>query len=374
MESQLGDLGRFRTDIEKNVEDAFEQAKRADRYINKAQNPEFTEIDNGRKLSIDKNTILRTYLLTISQHHLAGIACQLAMVQDLGLFRDQEYPFSICIADLETISEFFDGPEVFLHYIEKRLKIQREHLDIEADEPRLFGAYLSTRLQADKIWLKDGKPVDFVVLADFHIKFDEWMEYKRGERRSPPSIKLNVPDEISLILSELRKRDDNEARWIAFALLDMSDGTLDVIIKFLKDLRVSKLTPGKFRTAVFQEGETVISVIGSIDLPPERLQKKTARKALVEKYRRKALRSFGIGVMVTDTARPFECAVWAEGKWEYDTEMERVLESEPVSIPAPGQKIPSRNAPCFCGSDKKFKKCCLPKIEAARKNDKLFKG
>lgn len=30
------------------------------------------------------------------------------------------------------------------------------------------------------------------------------------------------------------------------------------------------------------------------------------------------------------------------------------------------RKLPSRNSPCPCMSGRKFKKCCLPKIEMAR--------
>ena len=28
--------------------------------------------------------------------------------------------------------------------------------------------------------------------------------------------------------------------------------------------------------------------------------------------------------------------------------------------------IPERNAPCLCGSGKKFKRCCLPALEQAK--------
>jgi hypothetical protein len=86
--------------------------------------------------------------------------------------------------------------------------------------------------------------------------------------------------------------------------------------------------------------------------------------AVIEKYRHKAVKSIGLGVMVRDNSKPFHCVTWVEGPWEYDAKIEKFIQDEPPFIPAPGTKLPGRNDPCLCGSGKKFKKCCLPKIQA----------
>lgn len=367
IQSQLGDIGRLLTDIRANVEDAFEQARRAVRYIDSIENPEFKEACTGRRLSFRKKNIRRIYLITVSQHHLAELANSLAEFQDFGLFKDQEYPLSVCVADLETISEFCDGPDVFLHYVEKRLEIQREPLHLISSELESFGAYLDTRLQAEKIFKKDGKSVNVVMLTGFQDKFDKWMDYKRGYRIDSPIIKLQIPIEIADILRELRNHpDDDGARWIAFALLGMSDSALGALAKMTREVREANVTPGMFRRITHQEGDIIVSLVASLDLPAHMLRERTTSRAIIEKYRRKAFKSIGIGIVIEDTSRPFDCAVWMEGPWEYDENIEKMIDSEPPFVPAPGQKLPSRNAPCICGSGKKFKKCCLPKIEAAR--------
>lgn len=364
IESQIGDIGRLRTDIKANVDDAFQQAKRALRYITQIDKPEFIEISSKRQLSLQKNKILRTYLLTISQHHLAGIVNELSAFRDLGLFKDGEYPFSMCIADLEIISEFCYSPEIFLHYIEKRLELQKEDVFFHADEIDFFGAYLGCRLQAERLYKKDSESVNFVWLSGFSEKFDEWMEYKRGTLETLPSIKLEIPEEIEDILAELRRRaDDDHARWIAFSLLAMTDRSLNAIAQLIKELKRAKLTPGMFRRAVHQEGDTVISIVASLDLPASMLRERTAMRAVLEKYRRKSTKSIGIGIMVADKSKPFDCAAWFEGPWEYDEKIEKALNSEPAFVLATGQKLPGRNERCVCGSSKKFKKCCLPKFE-----------
>ena len=369
LESQLGDVGRFRTDIKDNVEDAFEQARRALRYINQNDKVEFVENASQKKLTINKDEIYRIYLLTVSQHHLAGFATRLATLQDLGLFKDGEYPISISIADLGMVSDFCDGPDIFLHYIEKRLSIQKSSENILADELDFFGAYLDTRLQAERIWQKrtESKNYDAIWLSGWSDQFDAWMMYKRGELSELPIIKLDVPEKIQDILTELRRRNDDASKWIAFSILDMSDSTLDAIAHAFKEIELARPKSGMFRRFVYQEGEVVVSITASLTVSPKQLQERTSLRTVLEKYRRRVTKSIGFGVMILETSRPFEFAVWDEGAWQYDEELERLLEDEPPFLPSPGQKLPGRNKPCICGSGKKYKKCCLRKIEASRK-------
>lgn len=214
LESQLGDVGRLRTDIKKNVEDAFEQARRAAKYIADTPKPELTEIATGRKLLINKKKIQRTYLLTVSLHQLANLATRLAVFQDLGLFKDGEYPLSISLADLEFVTEFCDGPDVFLHYIQTRLDLQKTQQNLLIDELDFLGAYL---------------------------------------------------------------------------------------------VRSATLTPGRFRRLVHQVGDTVISIVATLDQPYDRLSARTEMITAFEKYRRKAPKSIGFGIMVLETKVRYVC-------------------------------------------------------------------
>jgi len=365
--SQLGDVGRLRTDIKANVEDAFGQATRAAKYINCTPSPVFEESASGRKLGIQKDQMMRTFLITVSLHHLAGLANRLSMLQDLGLFGEGEFPFSISIADLETIARFCDGPDVFLHYIEKRLMTQHEKIDIQADELDLFGAYLQTRLQPSRLWEKDGYKPTAILLAGYSQQFDDWASFQRGDRSNPPKIRLEIPSKIKELLGELRKRDDFDSRGIAFALLDLSDPILAVIAKGFEDLETAQFTTGMFRTLEFTEGDTVISIVATRGGAQDPLPVRTHMRAMVEKYRYKAQKSVAFGVLASDSRRPFECAIWLDWTWQYDAEMEKIIYDEPPLIPAPGTKLPGRNAPCMCGSGRKFKRCCLAKFDVGRR-------
>ncbi len=360
----------MRSVIRANVEDAFEQARRARRYLASVEEVRFTERGTGRALVLRRDAIRRTYLMTVSQHTLATAATKLASLRPLGLFRDDEYPWALSIADLDIITEFCPGPDVLLHYVERRLVLQREKVGIRGDELDFFGAYLDTRLQADRLWERDGERVDDVALLGFQEPFDAVMAQRRGDRADAPAIRLAVPDEIAAVLAALRERAaDEQARWIAFNLLSLPDRSLAAIGRLLRDLRHQVPPPSAFRRATYGEGDWVVSIVATADESPERLFQQTAMRAMVEKYRRKATKSIGFGIATVDREQPFECVVWGDEPCAYDAELERIVREEvpPIAVSTSGAKRPGRNDPCPCGSGKKYKRCCLPKIEATRR-------
>jgi hypothetical protein len=370
LKSQLGDIGRLRDDVKANVENAFEQASRAARYLNSSQLAIFTEIAGGRRvLKMAAGEVRNIYLLTVCLHELAGMTTELALAQDLGLFRQGDYPVAMCSADLDLVTQFCSGPDMFLHYLKKRLDILHADIDVQADEIELFGAYLDTRLREERLWRprKDERRPNFVSLSGWQDQFDLWIAHKNGKLPEPPDIKLDLPAVILEILRELRARtDDEDARWIAFALLDLSDRSLRIMAEKIREIRAAGTEPGKFRRWVYQEGDVVLSIIASSDQSSNALQRRVAEVVIIEKYRRKTGKALAIGIDLRDKKKPFDAAAWAEGPWEQDSRLDRALEQEPVAIPTLRTKLPGRNEPCICGSGKKFKKCCLQKIEMAR--------
>lgn len=359
-ESQQGDILRLRRDLKVNIEDAFKQVRRAVKYIEQSTIPEFREIGTGRRLIIDKDRIRRTYLITVSQHCFGNLAANLGDLRELELFKESEYPIALGLADLDLMTELCQGPDVFLHYIERRIAIRQEPVKFFADEVDFFGVYLDTRLQPERLGLHGKNKLNFISLAGgWSDQFDAWFQWKRGELEEPPKIRLSVKDEINELLTELRKGNDDAAKWIAFALLDMSDRGHEIIAKGLRKIKDMSLTPGYFRRLVEQDEDTVIVFMASLDQARDHLERNLQVRVLKEKYRRKTSKAIGIGIMDND---PRPSLYWVEGPWERDPTIEKAMENEPESRPAPGQKLPGRNDPCVCGSGKKYKKCCMSKF------------
>jgi SEC-C motif len=142
---------------------------------------------------------------------------------------------------------------------------------------------------------------------------------------------------------------------------------LEFLAGSITDVKTAAFTPGMFRTEARMEGDTVVVVVASRDLPRDCLRQRTILRARIEKYRLKAQRCIGFGVMANDSSQVFDCAVRSDETWQYDSAMEELVANQPPFISAPGTKKPGRNSPCPCGRGMKVKKCCLKRFEIGQR-------
>lgn len=306
LESQLGDVGKLRSDIKKNVEEAFDQARRAADFIDNTATPEFTETATGRKLIIDKSKIKRTFLLTVSLHNLAGLATTLAIFQDIGLFRDSEYPFSVSIADLEFIVEFCDDPEVFLNYIEKRLEVQKLSIGFWGDELDLLSAYLTTRLQKQNLWERNGEKFNAFILTGWSEIFDRWIWYKQGLISEKPEIFLDIPEEITAVLATLRSRNDDQSKWTAFNILSMPNSVLNSITGLIMQMQSRHLNWGQSLQGAKVVDDILIVGVGGFGIANDILIERAKELTKLEMKQRKTSKAIGFAIVTNKSIEPLK--------------------------------------------------------------------
>lgn len=367
--SKLGDASRLRTDLERSVEAAFSQASRAQTFIESAESVEFTEKETGRILTIRKGQLLRIFPISITLHHFGGVATQLAQLKKIGLFKGSSYPWSVSLSDLELITSFVGEPDVFLHYIQRRIELQESEKNIHGDEIDTFGIYLDNRLNPDELWnmkTDRGEDLSMITLTGGSARFDEWNQAnEKGILEDAPSIGLNLPEEFMGIIQELRKRGEDSARWISFALLGLSNDGFARFVEDLSKLREEAKADRRVRRVTFKDGDLTVSILVTRGANPVDLQKQTLLRGTVEKYRHRTNASVAIGIDAGNPTRPFDYALWEEGAWEYEEAMEKALAAEKRHF-IPKSKLPGRNDPCICGSGRKFKKCCLDRINTIK--------
>ncbi len=361
-ESVRGDIGRLRTDIKNNVEDGYEQSLRAMRYIESTDEAVFTERSSGRVLKFKRNEVSSIYHFSLSLHHLNDVATELNKTKELGLFRDGNYPFSICLSDLELILKSEITPDIFLHYIKKRVEILNAKEEWSGDELDLFGGYLDCRLNVNNI--PDlGPDHNFTNLSfgGYSGDFDRMMYFERGDISTKPDISLSLPDEVRDIFDQLKKRDDNEARKIAFSLLDLDNKTLFNIAKAISELKNAVIEKDRFRICAFSDGKVAISIVGSSSATIAELSTRTNLRSKIEKHRRKLNKSIGFGIICHQPGKntAFDVTNYLEYEWMPSAEMDQLIEREPSFVRVTKTNDVRRNDKCPCGSGKKFKKCHL---------------
>ncbi len=361
--SRLGDPSRLRSDLKDSIEEAFDQASRAIRYINSTDQAVFRELKTNRELKVNAEHIRRIYPISVTLHHFGGLATQLATLKRLGLFKGASFPWSLSLADLDIITRFAGTPDVFLHYAQRRIELQESQEKVVGDELDLFGTYLDCRLHPGQFWDRDREGHEGARIFAFtggSEKFDEWYQVEKGLDKERPKIKLHLPPICAEVIQELRNRDDSDSRWIAFALLGLSNDGADHFANAVELLRTSAVGGGRIGRVTLKEDDLVVSVIGGQGFPVIGLQKQVAYRCAIEKHRAKARYSLALGLRVEDKSKPFDCACWLEGPWHDNSVLDAVIKAERPKF-LTGRKPPGRNESCPCGSGHKFKRCCLRK-------------
>lgn len=367
-QAMRGSRGKLKQTLRNNVEDAFYQARRVVQVLERDGKITFKEKATGRTVEVDGARIQRVMPISATLQHLAGIPTQLALAAELGLFKGKAYPWSVSIDDLEVVTRFVGFPDAFLHYIERRTAHQSSDVMFNGDELDIFAHYLDNRLHPavyegrDEIATHAGaRGIAFHGGEERFEKvyFAEW----QGEPVENLKVELGLPAEIHAVLQELRQREDDGARWIAFALLGLSPDALNRVARAIQDLRTQQLGGKRMQRVTAREGDIVVNVMGHAGLDGATFHGNTLLRTRLEHYRLKPRATLTLGFDLRDAAGSLATASWAEGSWEKEEVMEELLAADrekprTMQLLRKGTK-PGRNDACPCGSGKKFKHCCL---------------
>jgi len=366
-DGRLGKTQWLKTDLERTVGSGTSQLARALAYINSTNRPRFRETKTGRTRSLDMRQVCRTFPLLVTQQELA-LAARVGDVRDLRLLIGTPEPVTLTAANLDTITRFCAGPEVFLHYLERRLAVQLGPHELLADEMNLFGAYLDNRLRLfDTLaTAAGGLPVSIAWTA-LSERFDtESMHRLAGSPAGEP-IRLRLPPGLEALLADLRTTGDAGSRRIAFELLDLTDPEMLTLAAALYRLRTDGTPePGMLRRIVMEEGGLLVHVMGAVHGTLAEMKEVLSPRTIDEQRRRGARAALGFGVDLGTPGQPVVAAVWS-GEPQGTGEKVDGPGTEPALVrPVMGWQPPGRNEPCWCGSGRKHKRCCLGRLRSSR--------
>jgi hypothetical protein len=250
-------------------------------------------------------------------------------------------------------------------------------VSLAGDELDIFGQYLDNRLHPE---VYEGRPdivkhdgPKMIAFNGGEERFEKfYLADWEGEAAPHEKVGIDLPPEIQSVLSELRnRRDDDSARWIAFALLGLSGPTLHKIDRAIMQLRNGDLMGRPILRITYAEKKTVVNVMAYKNLSEQEFNTQATVRTRIEHYRAKAAVSLTLGINQSERNRAFASAIWLEGEWEYEEAMERILaqdrERPRVMQLLNKRTAPGRNDPCPCGSGLKFKKCCLDRLRFERR-------
>lgn len=320
--AKRGGIKRLKKDLRKLIEDAFLQGKNTMEYIKSKNDASFFNEKGDELLNIHYDPDLtKFFLINVTLEPLMGFSFSLRTLQSLGLFADNEYPWSVSIYELEIISKLIEYPSVFIHYLEKRMVAIEDNLFRAFDEISIFSYYLERGNLNPPLTEEGEKPFDFVSLdPEFIRPFDE--HYLNGGK----APELFIEPEFHKIVRDLERLKPENYTIIISAFLDLEHNNREYIIKNINEIiRRTKEDHGFHDfTVVFQRkfdiGFTFITSVGRYGLRDRLIE-----YCEIKKYQIKSRRWIGIGIDIFDKEYFANEILYFNFPWERDIELDKIL-------------------------------------------------
>lgn len=325
--AKRGAIGRIKTDLKKLICDAHNQGLRTKDYIKTNKIAKFTDLSGNDVLKIFYQEGKTNFILiNVTLEPLLSFSSSLKNIEKLGIFSDNDYPWSVSLSELDIITRFIEHPPVFLHYVERRLESQDLNNLHANNELSFLALYLEKgnfSFFNEKMEVFKSIHFDDDVIEQFHNFFI----YGKG------SPKLKLERKIQLIINELDKSRPKNFTKITNTLLDFDHiGRQDFIRAFDFTFFETQVDgePQSFSGGFNLQrnvGFTIFCQIGK-----ENLRNSVTEFCQLEHYKNKTEFWIGLGIDVTDTSRLISEYVVIDSKWKKDLKIEKEIKKLLIKI------------------------------------------
>jgi hypothetical protein len=348
IEARKGQDRVIRDDFKKSVQDAYDQGLKCARALTAAGH-EFRVADS-KHLAIPK--LREIFILCVVADHYPALNYQVAEFLNASPEGLIQAPLVLDVFALDAMAEMLASPLQFLSYIKRRTGYAERVFS--GHELTILSYHLRKNLWVDeditRIYLGDD------IATDLDIAMAARRDNIPG-KRTPDGLLTRLPEtEVGKVIASIEAKPDPRTIELGFALLtlsedavlQMSDG-IDRIVKMAaRDGRAHDFTAG------IADGRGITVHCNDDPLPlAMRLLEVHCEK---RKFMQKAEAWFGICLSPREGALRF--GVNLQFPWKPNPQMDAAVANVQASIDARKRKI-GRNEPCFCGSGKKYKKCCI---------------
>jgi hypothetical protein len=361
LESRKGNDQALRDDFQKAVQDAYDQGLRCAQSLSRPS-LDFVKED-GSKLNIPQ--LRDIYILCAVSDHYPALTVQ---ARDFLEYEEDTVIHAPLVADvflIDVLTEMLASPLRLLSYIDRRVHYAERIYG--TNELSILGYHLSQNL-----WFKD-KTSMATVGDDFSLDLDTAMTVRReglpGVATPKGILTKFTGTHVARIIEKIEHEADPDLIDLGFLLLDISGDTVKQLDQGMKDVaRRTRLDgrPHDF-TLGFDTGDAGLTIHCSRATGSDAVNALTGH-CQRRKYVHRADNWFGLLVCETDGLPTL--SLTTRFPWKRDSLMETLTQGMALNgnsgsaQPASSSRTPDdskigRNAPCFCGSGQKFKKCCL---------------
>lgn len=167
-------------DFKKNINEAFEQSKRALNYCFGSEEVGFFNKNHKEVMKIKKADYKNIFLVNISLEAFEEYSTALNKVKlwDSELLCGTHYPFAISIYDLMVITDILENSDDFIKYLQERINLNKKQEIRSFDEIDYFGYFLKHGTLSKMSDLpKSGE----AIIYGYSLDIEKYYSYLQGE-------------------------------------------------------------------------------------------------------------------------------------------------------------------------------------------------
>ena len=359
--ARAGDGQMLRKDFMQAVQDAYGQGLKGREALLAGECQ--LEDEHGNPIALPR-AIDEVYILCVTGDHYPAVISQARVF--LQKQEDHPHPIMMSIFDLDVVTHYLNDRFNLLYYLRQRT-VHEAHFITES-EINLLGFHLKHKLFPHEDI--DGTLVtaDYTQLVDanFLVARGGWPDTGSTDRLFHDWKNETFDELVHAIKLAARQQSSQDvaAEDLLFFLFDLAGQGADHLVDSVERCKRATLSDGRrhdFRLPLprDQKGVTFVSFPApSHPIQAEVFKQELTAIALAQKYRSQA-DEWMVLAAFADSTVSFDIFGYIKGSWEYDPDMERIVESglgPGIAVGVDGKK-PGRNKPCPCGSGKKFKRC-----------------
>lgn len=322
-ESLIGkNIETIKDDISKGIRSAFDQAIKAKSYL-EANKPVKVKLKKG-EIVIDSRQISNIYPISVTLDSYQNFTTRFSNTNSiLKVFDEDKYPWSVSLSNLGTITEIIDSPVQFLHYISRRMTIEKTTFHLMADEIDLLGLYLSRG-----IYFEDGEFDKYNAASFSGVSgdIDKYIFEKHETSLNPTKPRQQSPEGFDDYLLAISKLAIPYSTDCAMRLLDLGYKGRENFVKSVESLK-SKVKSGKKLESfsfVLDEKPLGYCFIGmDTGNDPEKLYKQLYSFAVMKKYSTKCKEWVGFG-WDKNSNNLVDLAIFLSFDWVKDDVVEKI--------------------------------------------------
>lgn len=355
IEARKGNGNAIAKDFQGAIQDSYNQGLSCAQLIISGA---YLADQNFNRFNLN-SAVSRCYIVPIISEHYPSLSFQVRQYLETTVTDIIYPPFVMDVFLLDVLTEFLDTPLYYLSYIDRRSKYNMRVFS--SHELTVFSLHLKQNL-----WIEDECDMfmlDDNICADLDIAMLSRRRGIAGKQTPDGILTLHQDGFVRKIIKSLESENHKLAVELGFLLLSLSGDTIEGINQMAKKTI--------FLSSIDKKHHDLTTLIGDIGFTVHcnYYHKSFAEEQLhghciKRKYITKAKR--WIGIHVKPKTYEVNYGVMLDFDWEYSSEIESTitpsrLQNTLVNIDGvmTQAKRPGRNELCFCGSGKKYKKCCL---------------